>query len=393
MPVYNTCGFWKDSSLSMALWPEAAAPRVASSGYYTEKSGHTVDPRLHINPWAVYQDGEIADPSVKSVGNGSGEFSLTFVPSSVRDHSHSEGAIGRGASDSESEYFDDDLKPSHIRRRRTYGRQWIHSPRIVIQVQPTVAHDAAAFSVDGDDIANDFGNNTSLTSIRYPFSVDTHPRVGALSDATRSPSSTRYPRTRQQSPALYDGGIEDGLDRLRLDEYPDFDPLDDPFLFVTMISRILSHRKPDLVIRTTPISSPVTMSAAHLPVVGYLSSYISAPAQKTNFASSSLLHALSPNPMCARSAPRDDGGVFLVERERTSARTRASSQSRKAPKASRGVDAAVVQNRRMRPVLFHCTNCSAAGKACDFTSKYSLNRHINSTTAASLHSATTQAVK
>ncbi len=136
MPVYNTCGFWKDSSLSMALWPEAAAPRVASSGYYTEKSGHTVDPRLHINPWAVYQDGEIADPSVKSVGNGSGEFSLTFVPSSVRDHSHSEGAIGLVVpvipSRNTSRMI---LKPSHIRRRRTYGRQWIHSPRIVIQVQ------------------------------------------------------------------------------------------------------------------------------------------------------------------------------------------------------------------------------------------------------------------
>ncbi len=281
--------------------------------------------------------------------------------------------------------------------------------------QPTVAHDAAAFSVDGDDIANDFGNNTSLTSIRYPFSVDTHPRVGALSDATRSPSSvsragsaptltrrhsvTGYnhlpntfswrssdaglgvdevPTYTAASPALYDGGIEDGLDRLRLDEYPDFDPLDDPLPFrdddipgsYPTGSQTWSSEQP-------PISSPVTMSAAHLPVVGYLSSYISAPAQKTNFASSSLLHALSPNPMCARSAPRDDGGVFLVERERTSARTRASSQSRKAPKASRGVDAAVVQNRRMRPVLFHCTNCSAAGKACDFTSKYSLNSKLS----------------
>ncbi|KAF9018172.1 hypothetical protein BDZ89DRAFT_1074100 [Hymenopellis radicata] len=390
-PLY---GFWEDSSLSMAVGPEAAV----SSGYYTEKPG--LDPRLYINPWTVNEDVEIADPSIRFVDNGAGEFSLT----------------SRGGSDSDSDDFDDD--PETI--------PYLEEKNVWVTVDSFTSYcDATS---DGNIIGNAPGSDTSPTSLRYPLSVNSHQRVGAPSDATQSLSSapraesaptltrrhsvtgyTHLPNTfswgssdalqvwganepaptyTAAPPAFYDG-IEFGLDRLRLDEQPDFDPADDPLPFRDDFppyqddipgsyptgSQTWSSQQPSA-------SSAATMGAAHLPVVGetYLTSYLSAPAsslQGTTFASSSLLHALSPSYM-SRSGSQE-GDPFLVERARTSTRTRASTQSRKAPKASRGVDAAVVESRRMHPVLFHCSSCKTAGKACDFTSKYSLNRHIDST--------------
>ncbi|KAF9016551.1 hypothetical protein BDZ89DRAFT_1075561 [Hymenopellis radicata] len=389
-PLY---GFWEDSSLSMAVGPEAAV----SSGYYTEKPG--LDPRLYINPWTVNEDVEIADPSIRFVDNEAGEFSLTFVPVSYW--------YLRGGSDSDSDDFDDDPETIPYLEEKNV---WVTVDSFTSYCDPTS---------DGDIIGNAPGSDTSLTSLRYPLSVNSHQRVGAPSDATQSLSSA--PRaestptlTRRHSvtgynhlpntfswpaptytaaPTTFYDGLESGLNRLRLDEHPDFDPVDDPLPFRDDFppsqpdipgsyptgSQAWSSEQPST-------SSAVIMGIAHLPVVGetYLTSYLSAPAsslQGTIFASSSLLHALSPSYMSesmSRSGSQE-GDPFLVERARTSTRTRASTQSRKAPKASRGVDAAVVESRRMHPVLFHCSSCKTAGMACDFTSKYSLNRHIDST--------------